>query len=73
MGPKQTRLVTLGTQISSFGTKICPYEVIVHRHIDKNEIYPFRLKKKSMLSSKIEDYGILKILPLHWAPFKEQE
>ena len=54
MGPKQPRLVTLGPQISSFGTKICQYEFIVHTHIDENDIDSFCLKKNQFNQAKLK-------------------
>ena len=36
LGPKQPRLAILGTKMLCFGTKLCPYELIFHAHIEKN-------------------------------------
>ena len=38
LGRKQPRLMILGTQISGYGTQICPNYLIFHTHREENNI-----------------------------------
>ena len=47
MGPKQPRLAILSPKHSCLGTKICPYELIFHTHIEENGTDNFCFVKKN--------------------------
>ena len=45
LGPKLPRLATVGPKISRLCTKLCPYELIFHAHIDQNPTKNIMYKK----------------------------
>ena len=61
LAPKQPKLVVLGTQNLRLGTKKCPYEVIVHTHLEEKNYKKNLVYKKNQFDQveleKIKSYN----------------
>ena len=57
LGSKQPRFVIFGIQISRFGIKMCPNELIFHAHIEENFIH----KNAQSTLKKNQNYCWVKI------------